>query len=166
LPPTNLPVRLDQRFAIDPCAPSFDDLAISKVTLLEPRTPHQPGKLQKLSKNEFVLLLLFLESMEMTRLYVLCQQASARRPQRGELNVVQSRSGVLLDGAEVLDLTMRLMFCGGRDSRPADAELCISRGKPHYARVQCDGIIEGSGARDSPRSCCLPLKPTTLAKSS
>jgi hypothetical protein len=25
-----------------------------RVTWLEPRTPHQPGKLQKLSKNEFV----------------------------------------------------------------------------------------------------------------
>jgi hypothetical protein len=25
---------------------------MQKVTLLEPRTPHQPGKLQKLSKND------------------------------------------------------------------------------------------------------------------
>jgi hypothetical protein len=35
-----------------------------QATLLEPRTPHQPEKLQKLSKNEFVLLLLFFESTE------------------------------------------------------------------------------------------------------
>jgi hypothetical protein len=27
---------------------------MQRVTWLEPRTPHQPGKLQKLSKNEFV----------------------------------------------------------------------------------------------------------------
>src|SRR6266851_8551615 len=33
-------------------------LAIRKVTGLEPRTPHQPEKLKKLSKNEFLLLLL------------------------------------------------------------------------------------------------------------
>jgi hypothetical protein len=29
-----------------------------KVTSLEPRTPHQPGKLQKMSKNEYVFTLL------------------------------------------------------------------------------------------------------------
>src|SRR2546425_7651541 len=32
-------------------------LAIRKVTGLEPRTPHQPEKLKKLSKNEFVFTL-------------------------------------------------------------------------------------------------------------
>jgi hypothetical protein len=30
------------------------NLAIKKVTSLEPRTPHQPEKLKKLSKNEYV----------------------------------------------------------------------------------------------------------------
>jgi hypothetical protein len=30
------------------------DLAVKKVTLLEPRTPHQPEKLKKLSKNDCV----------------------------------------------------------------------------------------------------------------
>ena len=96
MPSTNLPVRLDQRFAIDPRSPSFDHLAMSKVTTLEPRTPHQPGKLQKLSKNEFVLLLSFLESIKMPEVYVLYQQASARHPQPGELNVVQrGRNGCL-----------------------------------------------------------------------
>src|SRR4029077_18198870 len=54
LPPTYLLVRLDQRFAIDPCSPSLRHFAMQRVTWLEPRTPHQPGKLQKLSKNEFV----------------------------------------------------------------------------------------------------------------
>ena len=54
LPPTYLLVRLDQRFAIDPCPPSLRHFAMQRVTSLEPRTPHQPGKLQKLSKNEFV----------------------------------------------------------------------------------------------------------------
>jgi hypothetical protein len=54
LPSTNLLVRLDQRFAIDPHPPSLRHFAMQRVTWLEPRTPHQPGKLQKLSKNEFV----------------------------------------------------------------------------------------------------------------
>ena len=54
LPPTYLLVRLDQRFAIDPCPPSLRHLALQRVTWLEPRTPHQPDKLQKLSKNEGV----------------------------------------------------------------------------------------------------------------
>ena len=52
--PTYLPVRLNQRFAIDPRSPSLRHFAMQRVTSLEPRTPHQPGKLQKLSKNEFV----------------------------------------------------------------------------------------------------------------
>jgi len=30
------------------------NLAINKVTSLEPRTPHQPEKLKKLSKNEYL----------------------------------------------------------------------------------------------------------------
>ena len=54
LPPTYLLVRLNQRFAIDPRLPSLCHFAMQRVTSLEPRTPHQPGKLQKLSKNEFV----------------------------------------------------------------------------------------------------------------
>ena len=54
LPPTYLLVRLDQRFAIDPRLPSLRHFAMQRVTSLEPRTPHQPGKLQKLSKNDFV----------------------------------------------------------------------------------------------------------------
>jgi hypothetical protein len=59
------------------------------VTWLEPRTPHQPGKLQKLSKNEFVLLLLFLESIKMAGFYLLENQSSARRPQAGAAYLVQ-----------------------------------------------------------------------------
>src|SRR5271168_2198288 len=40
------------------------NLAIRKVTPLEPRTPHQPEKLKKLSKNDLVVLLLFLSSIK------------------------------------------------------------------------------------------------------
>jgi hypothetical protein len=54
LPSTYLLVRLDQRFAIDPYPPSLRHFAMRRVTWLEPRTPHQPGKLQKLPKNERV----------------------------------------------------------------------------------------------------------------
>jgi hypothetical protein len=34
------------------------------VTPLEPRTPHQPVKLEKLSKNDPVVLLLFFQSIK------------------------------------------------------------------------------------------------------
>ena len=60
-------VRLDQRFAIDPCLPSFSSRD-QKVTSLEPRTPHQPEKLKKLSKNDLVVLLLFFTSTKNARL--------------------------------------------------------------------------------------------------
>ncbi len=40
------------------------NLAIKKVTPLGPRTPHQPEKLKKLSKNNLVVLLLFFPSMK------------------------------------------------------------------------------------------------------
>ena len=40
------------------------NLAARKVTSLEPRTPHQPEKLKKLSKNDLVVLLLFSESIK------------------------------------------------------------------------------------------------------
>ena len=50
-------VRLDQHVAIDPCWPSLGHLAMPSVTSLEPRTLHQPGKLQKLSKNDYVFTL-------------------------------------------------------------------------------------------------------------
>src|SRR5438445_6949560 len=56
-------VRLDPRFAIDPCSPSFQSCD-QKVTPLEPRTPHQPEKPKKLSKNNAVLLLLKKSSIE------------------------------------------------------------------------------------------------------
>jgi hypothetical protein len=83
-------VLLDQRFAIEPYWPSVGHLArvsrqmywlpnlltlpfcrLPKVTSLGPRTPHQPEKLQKLSKNNCVLHLLFFRSIEKTNLYVL-----------------------------------------------------------------------------------------------
>jgi hypothetical protein len=53
LPLTWVPVLLDQHFAIDPCLPSFGFCNL-KVTSLESRTPHQPEKLQNVSKNEVV----------------------------------------------------------------------------------------------------------------
>jgi hypothetical protein len=33
--------------------PSSTHLAVIEVTSLEPRTPHQPGKLQNVSKNDY-----------------------------------------------------------------------------------------------------------------
>ena len=61
-------VLLDQRFAIRPLLTLFPNLAIREVMALEPRTPHQPEKLKKLSKNDLVVLLLFFPSTENTRL--------------------------------------------------------------------------------------------------
>ena len=54
LPSTGFLVLLDQRFAIDPCSPSLNHFAMLRVTQLEPRTLHQPEKLKKLSKNDYV----------------------------------------------------------------------------------------------------------------
>jgi len=65
-----------------------------KVISLEPRTPHQPGKLQKLSKNEFVLLHPFLESIKTAQLYLLSVQSSAARSQGGEQKIVQPEKAV------------------------------------------------------------------------
>jgi hypothetical protein len=39
-------------------------LQCEKVIALEPRTPHQPEKLKKLSKNDSVLLFSFSESIK------------------------------------------------------------------------------------------------------
>jgi hypothetical protein len=61
-------VLLDQRFAYRPLLTLFSNLAIRKVIALEPRTPHQPEKLKKLSKNNLVVRFLFFSSMENTRL--------------------------------------------------------------------------------------------------
>jgi hypothetical protein len=55
-----------------------------RVTQLEPRTPHQPEKLKKLSKNDLVVLLLNFESTKRARLYVVYFQSSAGRPQAGD----------------------------------------------------------------------------------
>jgi hypothetical protein len=48
--------------------PSFPTFRSEKVTALEPRTPHQPEKLKKLSKNDPVVLLLFFQSTKNTSL--------------------------------------------------------------------------------------------------
>ena len=45
----------------------FYILQCEKVIALEPRTPHQPEKLKKLSKNDSVLLFSFLESIKSWR---------------------------------------------------------------------------------------------------
>ena len=58
--------------------------AMRRVTELEPRTPHQPEKLKKLSKNDLVVRLLNFESTKRVRLYVIYFQSSAGRPQAGD----------------------------------------------------------------------------------
>ncbi len=59
-------------------------LCSGRVTSLEPRTPHQPEKLKKLSKNDLVVRFLFLESTKTSRLYPVYFQSSAARPQAGD----------------------------------------------------------------------------------
>jgi hypothetical protein len=81
LPLTLGSVRLDQRFAIDPCSPSLLHLAMRRVTSLEPRTPHQPGKLGTCQRTSMFLLLPFIQSIKNTKLYLLCLQSSAAAPQ-------------------------------------------------------------------------------------
>jgi len=84
------PFFLDQRFAVEPCSPSsivlsklwcticwspnnvaLDSNNPRKVTLLDPRTPHQPENLRNCQRTIMVLRLLFFRSMEKTKLYVL-----------------------------------------------------------------------------------------------
>ena len=67
---------------------------MQRVTWLEPRTPHQPEKLQKLSKNEFVLLLLILQSIENAALHVLAFQWSAGSSQGGAARLVQTEAAI------------------------------------------------------------------------
>ena len=66
--------------------------AMLRVTELEPRTPHQPEKLKKLSKNDSVLLFLILESMKTARLYVIYFQSSAGCPQEGDRILCRAES--------------------------------------------------------------------------
>ena len=68
---------------------------MQRVTWLEPRTPHQPEKLQKLSKNEFVLLLLYLESMKNLNSHLFANQSSAGGSQGGAAELVQVGTGYL-----------------------------------------------------------------------
>jgi hypothetical protein len=55
-----------------------------RVTQLEPRTPHQPVKLKKLSKNDPVVLFLNFESMKSVWVYPVYFQSSAGRLQEGD----------------------------------------------------------------------------------
>jgi hypothetical protein len=55
-----------------------------RATQLEPRTQHQPEKPKKLSKNDLVVLLLFLESIKSAPLYLIHFQSNAGRPQPGD----------------------------------------------------------------------------------
>jgi len=63
---------------------------LPKVTSLDPRTPHQPEKLQKLSKNNCVLHPVFFWSIEKMNLYVLSIQLSAARSQGSAARVVHN----------------------------------------------------------------------------
>jgi hypothetical protein len=72
--------------------------AMLRVTALEPRTPHQPEKLKKLSKNDLVVLLLFLESMKRSRLYLIYFQRSAGRPQAGDRILCKWRRAIRAKG--------------------------------------------------------------------
>ena len=74
-----------------PNLPTLRSCSLPKVTLLGPRTPHQPEKLQKLSKNNCVLHLLFFGSIEKANLYVLWIQSSAGRAQGHAAETVQRR---------------------------------------------------------------------------
>ena len=61
-------------------------LCSGRVTELEPRTPHQPEKLKKLSKNDFVLRLLNFKSTKSRRLYLIYFQSSAAGSQACDRN--------------------------------------------------------------------------------
>jgi hypothetical protein len=62
-------------------------LCSGRVTELEPRTPHQPEKLKKLSKNDLVLLLLNFESTKTSQVYPVYFQSSAGGSQADARNL-------------------------------------------------------------------------------
>ncbi len=76
------------------------------MTRLEPRTQHQPGKLQKLSKNDAVLRSPKKKSTVFVQVYLLCFQWSAGCPQgyaekwcrRRRERRVESRAGCAIGG--------------------------------------------------------------------
>src|SRR5712692_919525 len=55
-----------------------------RVTLLEPRTLHQPGKLRTCQRTITFLRFRFWESMKNAELYLLCMQSSAACPQASD----------------------------------------------------------------------------------
>ncbi|MGA8272072.1 MAG: hypothetical protein WB919_10990 [Candidatus Sulfotelmatobacter sp.] len=75
------------------------------MTQLEPRTPHQPAKLKKLSKNDLVVLFLNFESIKSVRVYLVYFQASAGRPQEGD-RILCSVSRKFMQRVIVADLAM------------------------------------------------------------
>jgi hypothetical protein len=75
-----------------------------KVTSLEPRTPHQPEKLKKLSKNDLVVLLLNFESMKSERVYLFYFQLSAGGSQAGDRIWCSAPRGNLPRWQQVEDL--------------------------------------------------------------
>ena len=65
------------------------------MTGLEPRTPHQPEKLKKLSKNDPVVLFLISKSIESVRFYLICFQSSAGGPQGGDRILCTGKDQIL-----------------------------------------------------------------------
>ena len=84
------------------------------VTQFEPRTPHQPEKLKKLSKNDLVVLLLFLESMKSVGVYLIYFQRSAAGSQVGDRNWCSSTRWIRAEGG--LDAGFRDQGRLGRDN--------------------------------------------------
>jgi hypothetical protein len=84
--------------------PHFEML---RVTALEPRTPHQPEKLKKLSKNDSVVLLLVLESTKSVHFYLIYFQWSAGRPQAGDRNLCRWRGQFRTEGRRAAGFARR-----------------------------------------------------------
>jgi hypothetical protein len=78
-----------------------------RVTQLEPRTPHQPEKLTKLSKNDLVVLLLVLESTKRWRFYLIYFQSSAGSPQEGDRILCTLKKRFVQKAGGALVLAMR-----------------------------------------------------------
>ena len=139
LPLTLGSVRLDQRFAIDPCSPSLLHLAMRRVTSLEPRTPHQPGKLGTCQRTIVFLLLLFPQSIKNTKLYLFCLQSSAAAPQAPDQIWCSRRI------ASPLQLASSATFRGFSLSDPD----CNYKSRRVSPCGKCGGISVGRGlARD------------------
>jgi hypothetical protein len=124
-----------------------------RVTQLEPRTPRQPEKLKKLSKNDSVVRFLILESMKSALLYLIYFQRSAGHPQPGD--------------RILCTLPQPLRARSRRDAGFRDADrACNVRGGFLQPSSGCENLVKAAPDKGSPKSCVITPFAVPALKSS